>query len=144
MAVEHKSKPFFGIQFHAESICSNSNARKVIEAWWEVSKKWRRRNRDSGYLPSRPRIRHAGFKTSEDGRPLPDHRRAADNRTISWTSVDGDLNVAKKESMVQQDAKLCDHVYRSRPRSESYAVQVTTSVVDVDDATVPSICQTLS
>ena len=143
MAVEHKSKPFFGIQFHAESICSNGNARKVIEAWWEVSKKWRRPNRDSGFLPSPPRTPYAGFETFQDARPPPDHRRAADNRTVSSFSINGNWNGAKKESTVQQDAKRCKCVYRSQLRNESYAVQVTTSVVDVEDATVPSICQTL-
>ena len=137
MAVEHKSKPFFGIQFHAESICSNGNARKVVEAWWEVSTKWSRPNRDSGFLPSPPRTPYAGFKTFQG------HRRAANNTTISSISINGNWNGAKKESTVQQDAKGCARVYRGQPRDESYAVQVTTSVVDVEDATVPSICQTL-
>ena len=143
MAVEHTSKPFFGIQFHAESICSNRNARKVIEAWWEVSKKWRRPDRDSGYLPSPPQTPYAGFETFQDDRPILDHRRAVDKETISSISTNGDCNRATKESTVQQDAKKCKTVYCSQPRGESYAVQVTTSVVDVEDATVPSICETL-
>ena len=137
MAVEHKSKPFFGIQFHAESICSNVNARKVVEAWWEVSRKWRRPNRDSGFLPSPPRTPYAGFGTFQD------HQRAAGNKRISSIPIDGDWNGARKESTVQQNAKRCTCVYRSQPRDERYAVQVTTSVVDLEDATVPSVCQTL-
>ena len=143
MAVEHKSKPFFGIQFHAESICSNSNARKVIEAWWEVSKNWRRPDRHSGYLPSPPRTPYAGFETFQNERSLPEDQRAAANRTFSSISINHDWNRAKKESRVQQDAKGGARGYRSRPRGEIYPVQVTTSVVDVEDATVPSICQTL-
>lgn len=42
MAVEHTSKPFHGIQFHPESICSNGNARKVIKGWWNVALQWHR------------------------------------------------------------------------------------------------------
>ncbi len=42
MAVEHTSKPFQGIQFHPESICSNENARKVLTAWWNKARNWRR------------------------------------------------------------------------------------------------------
>ena len=143
MAVEHKSKPFVGIQFHAESICSNENARKVVEAWWEVFKKWRRPNRDSGFLPSPPRTPYAGFETSQDERPIPDHGRAAGKRNNSSISINGNYNEAEKESTVHEDARRCERLYRSQPGHESHVVQVTTSVVDVEDATVPSICQTL-
>lgn len=41
MAVEHTTKPFCGIQFHPESICSNQNARKIISTWWSVARKWK-------------------------------------------------------------------------------------------------------
>ncbi|MCJ1457471.1 para-aminobenzoate synthase, (PABA) [Mycoblastus sanguinarius] len=41
MAVEHKTKPFWGIQFHAESICSNEDAQCVILSWWKAAVKWR-------------------------------------------------------------------------------------------------------
>ena len=137
MAVEHKSKPFFGIQFHAESICSNGNARKVVEAWWEVSQKWRRPNRDIAFLPGPPRTPNVGFETFEG------HQRTVGDTTMPSTSINGGWKGAKKESAVQQNAKRCTRIYRSQPRDEKYAVQVTTSVVDVQDATVPLICQTL-
>lgn len=42
MAVEHMNKPFHGIQFHPESICSNGNARKVIKGWWNLVLQWHR------------------------------------------------------------------------------------------------------
>lgn len=40
MAVEHKRKPFYGIQFHPESICSNRNAQNILLAWWNLAQKW--------------------------------------------------------------------------------------------------------
>lgn len=46
MAVAHKTKPFFGIQFHPESICSNTNARKVLNNWWESVRDWNSVHRD--------------------------------------------------------------------------------------------------
>ncbi|MCJ1249899.1 para-aminobenzoate synthase, (PABA) [Trapelia coarctata] len=36
MAVKHVTKPFYGIQFHPESICSHSNAQEVIVNWWSL------------------------------------------------------------------------------------------------------------
>ena len=45
MAVQHTSKPYFGVQFHPESICSSPSARCVIRNWWDLSLKWLRCNR---------------------------------------------------------------------------------------------------
>lgn len=41
MAVAHVRKPFYGIQFHPESTCSNANAQKVIGAWWNLARTWK-------------------------------------------------------------------------------------------------------
>ena len=38
MAVRHMWKPFYGIQFHPESICSESTARQVVINWWQAAK----------------------------------------------------------------------------------------------------------
>lgn len=40
MAVKHVEKPFYGIQFHPESVCSKDDARQVIVNWWDESSVW--------------------------------------------------------------------------------------------------------
>ena len=40
MAVKHVEKPFYGIQFHPESVCSKGDARQVIVNWWDTSSVW--------------------------------------------------------------------------------------------------------
>ena len=40
MAVKHAKKPFYGIQFHPESICSHPSAQEVIVNWWSLVKEW--------------------------------------------------------------------------------------------------------
>ena len=40
MAVKHTTKPYYGIQFHPESVCSQPSARQVIANWWDASKDW--------------------------------------------------------------------------------------------------------
>ncbi|PNS14455.1 hypothetical protein CAC42_3741 [Sphaceloma murrayae] len=40
MAVKHVIKPFLGVQYHPESICTNSQGAGVIKNWWRESLHW--------------------------------------------------------------------------------------------------------
>ena len=40
MAVKHVSRPFYGIQFHPESICSDPRAKIVVGNWWSEVQDW--------------------------------------------------------------------------------------------------------
>ncbi|KAL9128577.1 MAG: hypothetical protein Q9217_002776 [Psora testacea] len=57
MAVRHKNKPFHGLQFHPESICSSSSAQDIILNWWRSVRRWwvsqpaRANQRDYDYRP---------------------------------------------------------------------------------------------
>lgn len=37
MAVEHSEKPFWGLQFHPESICTSRHAPDIIRNWWRLA-----------------------------------------------------------------------------------------------------------
>jgi para-aminobenzoate synthetase len=43
MAVKHIQKPFWGVQFHPESICTNSESSRVIQNWWTSVQSWNRK-----------------------------------------------------------------------------------------------------
>ncbi|KAL3426997.1 aminodeoxychorismate synthase [Phlyctema vagabunda] len=45
MAVKHKSKPFWGLQYHPESICTNIESRRVIKNWFKYAQRWNRDTR---------------------------------------------------------------------------------------------------
>ena len=42
MAVKHVLKPFYGIQFHPESVCSQPEAKAIVKNWWEDVQGWYR------------------------------------------------------------------------------------------------------
>ncbi|KAL2350557.1 ADC synthase [Cryomyces antarcticus] len=46
MAVKHIERPYWGVQYHPESICTNHEGAKIIDNWWNDAKAWTKRNKD--------------------------------------------------------------------------------------------------
>jgi para-aminobenzoate synthetase len=44
MAVRHDTKPFWGLQYHPESICTNKEGKAVIKNWFDLAQRWNRKN----------------------------------------------------------------------------------------------------
>jgi para-aminobenzoate synthetase len=40
MAARHTRKPLWGVQYHPESICTDTEGQKVISSWWIEAMKW--------------------------------------------------------------------------------------------------------
>ncbi|KAH6626378.1 ADC synthase [Chaetomium sp. MPI-SDFR-AT-0129] len=40
MAVKHRSKPFWGVQYHPESVCTEEEGNKVIVNWFREAQRW--------------------------------------------------------------------------------------------------------
>ena len=135
VAVEHKTKPFFGLQFHAESICSNSNARKVIEAWWGLARKWRRPSRYVGPLSSLPRSFSADLRDvqvgSGDENMLPKYQRAIEDSKTSSIASNGTSDGVEPDQVPVEALKGCNGVYHLRRHGRRCTVQVLTSLIDV-------------
>ncbi|KND93854.1 Aminodeoxychorismate synthase [Tolypocladium ophioglossoides CBS 100239] len=74
MAVRHASRPFWGVQYHPESVCTESAAHGVIENWFRQALKWNEATR-------REVDRSVEYADSLD--PA--------NHTLPGLSADGDL-----------------------------------------------------
>ncbi|KAI9736868.1 MAG: hypothetical protein M1818_005919 [Claussenomyces sp. TS43310] len=44
VAIQHITKPFWGLQYHPESICTNEESKKVILNWFMSSQRWNKEN----------------------------------------------------------------------------------------------------
>ncbi|KAL8767689.1 MAG: hypothetical protein Q9209_005869 [Squamulea sp. 1 TL-2023] len=56
MAVKHRTKPFFGLQFHPESICSDQASQRLVDYWWAEAHRWnlRRKSQAQAQIPVLP------------------------------------------------------------------------------------------
>jgi len=51
MSAKHVSKPFRGVQYHPESICTNDEGHKLIDNWWRTACSWNASNRRAKVFP---------------------------------------------------------------------------------------------
>ena len=146
MAVEHRSKPFFGIQFHAESICSDDNARKVIEAWWDIAKNWRRPGRNVEIISALPRSFDLDLGAIQTGsmveKPILKDRRVNDSRTPSIVMKQFQ-DMSKQDQTLDNDIEARNGSCHFQDYGQTCKVRVETKVISLEEATVPSICETL-
>ncbi|KAI9669812.1 MAG: para-aminobenzoate synthase, (PABA) [Caeruleum heppii] len=103
MAVKHKSKPFWGLQYHPESVCTEEKSTKVLENWWAEAKRWHkerscRTGPESNLLrePTSPQLRRLG-----DPQPPSRTARASPEKTAVATEV---VKISDSVTAVQ----LCD------------------------------------
>lgn len=132
MAVEHMSKPFQGIQFHPESICSNGNARKVIKGWWNGALKWHRSRlaimKLSVLFPKERLCRK--LLPADAFKPIYGTKR---NRAGTYSRTDHARNQnAQKEAKPQERSSI--------PRPEK---KVLTKVMDLGSVKVHQLCESL-
>lgn len=61
MSVRHSQRPYWGVQYHPESICTNAEGHKLISNWWQLTQRFnetqRRTKLDSPVLAAEfPRV----------------------------------------------------------------------------------------
>lgn len=92
MAIRHVRKPFYGLQFHPESISSEPTARIIILNWWQTAISWlvycrpsKLKDFDVGALGrSALQIPNTQFRSGDVDRRVPiDIRASADPNTRS-------------------------------------------------------------
>ncbi|KAG9245300.1 ADC synthase [Calycina marina] len=54
VAARHVTKPFWALQYHPESICTNKESKKVIRNWWELAQSWNRDHRATATQSEHP------------------------------------------------------------------------------------------
>ena len=132
MAVKHVSKPFYGIQFHPESICSETSAAKVILNWWNLVKKWHAEHRSTATEYFKPDI-YA---------PEPSYMPTLQESTVTPTESRSLTPTSISSSLSQPDSSLASSVSEDFD-SPSLPAAVILNYLSLDkkDLAVPEVCQ---
>lgn len=96
MGVRHERKPFWGVQYHPESICTNSEGHKLMKNWWGKACEWRSQNRAA--RPVQQLITEPSTKVYDAGKPL------QSSAAVQWTQLDFEQlpDVASIVEMLQE------------------------------------------
>ncbi|KAI9772852.1 MAG: para-aminobenzoate synthase, (PABA) [Geoglossum simile] len=126
MATKHTSKPFWGVQYHPESICTGSDSTKVIHNWWKEVGEW---NLKRQRVPVR-----VCTPVAQDGFPIGRHQRKR--------SSPSDLET--KGAVIQSPTEI---LKESFPTAESRQTRIGEVVISreayLPDAGVTAICKML-
>ncbi|MCJ1283373.1 para-aminobenzoate synthase, (PABA) [Xylographa opegraphella] len=128
MAIKHKDKPYYGVQFHPESICSDPSAQLVVANWWRSASEW---------LSCKRPIRLLAFDSSGSDRFRPLVRvpnlESGDNSQM--TRSGSSASTRSSASSAITSISICE-------TQEHYPKLVSTSL-PMRALNIPSICNAL-
>lgn len=64
MAMKHQRKPFWGLQYHPESVCTEEAGNRVIRNWFKQALRWNYENRAGASLDNDDILARKAFKPS--------------------------------------------------------------------------------
>ncbi|KAL8823715.1 MAG: hypothetical protein Q9191_005608 [Dirinaria sp. TL-2023a] len=136
MGVAHLTKPFHGIQFHPESICSSARARTVIASWWKEVMTWWCHNPLSGSSAGStqtPKSNDTALKSPDGG---PSQTRI--EKPKRWVTT----KMEEMQSLERGLSAPCEitSTLLTPPRTPP---KVSSIVTQVDQWSVASICERL-
>lgn len=153
MAVAHRTKPYFGVQFHPESICSDANARAVISVWWKIAKKWNRTHRYQHHCPLvtfncllvEPKGMCQSMNNKWAESPGFTNPRSNSSNNLSTDGTSRKILNGRQALVIPESVSngISNHDIRDEPSKHQYDLMVLSQVLDSPDVTVPEICEEL-
>ncbi|KAF1829210.1 para-aminobenzoate synthase component 1 [Decorospora gaudefroyi] len=116
MGVRHVQKPFWGVQFHPESVCTNEEGKRIIQNWWADAQSWNRK-RIFRNVPKH----NLASKTQSSPMTVADFRRELDLYTAKNQSKHSRLGfVENVDSKTIAPEKLASLIARGDGQSLPY------------------------
>jgi len=132
MALKHTNKPFHGVKFHPEPICSDSTAQQVVGNWWRGAMTWLNLNRPS-------RLRADNTAILNQFAPV-DHEPNLGNEGISqMTRLDSLASI--KPSTSSATSAMTSASMRATRQDYPKFISI---ALPIGNLTIPSVCTALN
>ena len=103
MGAKHTTKPFWGVQFHPESICTSKEGTKLLQKWWALAEEWlssRSRTKCSNRAAPLSYISPENIATTARG-ALKNKNKARQRSAVSSLAEALQLNTGKQPTELQ-------------------------------------------
>jgi para-aminobenzoate synthetase len=119
----HTSKPFWGVQYHPESICTSEEGGRIVSAWWRAASKWLAGSQRPVLRAAFPRLRRQvqELKSRCASTELADmHFKQL--QQLKVVSVDSEVRWRKLNRQVTDLNQLCKDLGLSSPKHDEAIV----------------------
>ncbi|KAB8416369.1 hypothetical protein FH972_024888 [Carpinus fangiana] len=112
VAVQHASKPFWGVQYHPESICTNPEGAKVFVDWWREVENWTRCNTTRPLTPrslstasSRRTSEELDSPTTHNSKTVQWEAITFSNRSVTWSELESWLPPTQHVTLLESGTR---------------------------------------
>ncbi|CAD0012185.1 unnamed protein product [Aureobasidium pullulans] len=128
MGIRHTSKPFYGVQYHPESICTSSAGAQIIHNWWSEAFAWTVNQAAKIQTPT-------AFHLSIDVESCDANSESGDDSASTSSSLFDAVNPTVRDTTATTPAVTRDSSRMGRPASPRFVswrcINMTSSPVDV-------------
>ena len=148
MGVAHRTKPFYGVQFHPESICSDVRCQKIIPNWWRLVTHWNARYRcpeiritQYHFVPRAAVESELSSNADLSGRSSVEH--SASSSMSSLSHHEGTNGATYGLPNVDHHYEVTPNSHVHSQSGQSYPAEVFTRSIPGSHLNVPGICERL-
>ncbi|KAK0123560.1 hypothetical protein ONS96_010539 [Cadophora gregata f. sp. sojae] len=144
VAVRHRTKPFWALQYHPESICTNDESKKVIHNWFKLAQIWNLEYRETrigieeaieGRSATRPSLLSQTYKSIERSQTngnVNSNKIICHSRSINFPVHESVQHIVESILNMQEDQIILESSNGNQKFSRGVDVRGRYSIIGLD------------